>query len=417
MTLHKHFPPHLSQLVFLNTKRDNIEKINSIDYDLLIWLIYNTHKKYKDDKSLCYEFEYRDIKSTFNKKMNTKRIRESLEKISGLQIISNYLQSYKDKKIILNQPFEIEIISTDKDISYGFIVKTTDKFMKLFNNPTPKVDVNYNIIYNLKPIMSKLLYLFLRDAYGGYKNIERYRNIDINKLRNMMNVSNEKTTNSNFLTELNKSVYTINKYSDLTVKYNVKKKRNLRSGISEIVEVRFTIEWDVNKPFDIRLKERKEKGKSKNTEVDISEEITTDIMKKYSFEDYLENLVEDEYQIQLSNGIDIKNIKSYKNGIRKNLIEGGVEVEFQFVCMIEVEKDKLRETIVDNQPYRLVYKDDTNLNENYYINNECLWVRGIDNSTVTKSIEESIEFLNDNRMNLYFDILRCNESVENVGRI
>ena len=411
--LHKLFPPHLSQLVFMDTDGENLTKINSIDYDLFIWLIYNTHKKHKDDKSLIYDFEYIDIKKTFKKTMNTKVIRESLERIGKLLIISNYLQSYGNKEIIVTKPFEIEIVPTDKNISYGFNVKTTDEFMKWFDNPKPKVDVNYDIIYNLKPTMSKLLYLFLRDSYGGYTDTTRYRNVDIHRLRHMMNVYNEKTTNSNFITELKKSVETINKYSDLTVKFKVDKKRNLRSGISEITGVKFTIEWDENKLFEMRLKDRK----SKKIDETKPDEVIINVETECSFEDYLTNLVEEEYEEQISNGIVIQNPNGYKNGIRKNLIKGGIEEEFKFIMMIETEKNILRKKITDNQPYKIIFKDDDNLYENYYINDNCLFVKSHDNTLVTKTINESIEFIHDNRMELYFDTVRCTESYKNVGRM
>jgi len=49
MKMIKHFPPHLSQLVFLNLDGE-IEKINGLDYDLFIWLIYKTHKHYTTQK-------------------------------------------------------------------------------------------------------------------------------------------------------------------------------------------------------------------------------------------------------------------------------------------------------------------------------------------------------------------------------
>jgi len=417
--LHKLFPPHLSQLVFMDKKGENLIKINSIDYDLFIWLIYNVHKKYDKNKSLSYDFEYTDIKKTFKKTMNTKVIRESLKRIGKLLIISNYLQSYGDKEIIVTKPFEIEIITADNGISYGFNVKTTNEFMNWFNNPTPKVDVNYDIIYNLKPTMSKLLYLFLRDAYGGYENCERYRNVAIDKLRHMMNVSNPNTTNSNFITQLKKSIKSINKNSDLTVKANVKKKKNLRTGLSEIIEVKFTMKWDKNKEFELRLKEKKAKKTPESIDSNISDTETDDIEVECTFEDYLSEKVEDEYEFSISNGTLVKNEKSYKHGIRKKLLEDGIESEYEFLIVIENEKSLLRESVIDkNQPYMLIYKDGENPYNSCYINNECQFITMSNKKKMTNTISESLEFIEENRMKLHFDILKCDYSDKyQIGRL
>ena len=406
MKLHKLFPPHLAQLVFLNTD-GVILNINSIDYDLLLWLIYNTHKAYFKSSSLVNDFTYTDIKKSFNKSMNTDKIKESLKKIGEIQIMSNYLQSYGDKEIIVTKPFEIETITAENGISYGFSIETTNKFMNWFNNPTPKVDVNYDIIYNLKPTMSKLLYLFLRDAYGKYQNCERYRNVDIDKLRHMMNVSNHNTTNSNFITQLKKSINIINKKSDLTVKANVINKKNLRTGKSEIIEVRFTIVWNKDKEFELRLQERKTKKSTEKIElnVDISKE------EEYTFEYHLSQKVENEYETNISNGVKVKNIKAYKNGIRKKLLEDGIESEYEFLIVIENEKSLLRESVIDkNQPYMIIYKDSENPYNNCYINNECQFVTLLSGQKVTNSISESLEFIEENRMKLHFDIFRCDYS-------
>ena len=417
MKLHKHFPPYLAQLVFMN-KDGIIKKITSLDYDLFLWLIYNTHKQYSKDSSLYFEFTYKDVKDSFSKSMNTDKIKSSLKKLGELTLYCNILQSYADKEKIRIKPFEIEIITATNNISYGFSVKTSQEFMEWFNNPSPKVDVNYDIIYNLKPTMSKLLYLFLRDSYGGYTNTKRYRNVDIHRLRHMMNVYNEKTTNSNFITELKKSVKTINQYSDLTVKFKVDKKRNLRSGVSEITGVKFTIEWDENKLFEMRLKDRKLEKESNSIDETKCDEVSPDIVSEYSFEDFLTNRIEEEYEINLSYGVEIKkSVESYKNGIRRKLLKDGIKSIFEFLCIIEDEKEILRESIKDTQPYMIVFKNGENPYENYYVNNDCLFVKRYDDTIVTQTVDESIEFIDENRMKLHFDIVRCDSSNKyNKGR-
>ena len=79
MKMIKHFPPHLAQLVFLNLDGE-IEKINGLDYDLFIWLIYKTHKHYHNTKDNYIEFEYADIRKSLPSKPNTKSIKAALEK-------------------------------------------------------------------------------------------------------------------------------------------------------------------------------------------------------------------------------------------------------------------------------------------------------------------------------------------------
>lgn len=409
MKLHKHFPPYLSQSAFLNID-GYIENINSLDYDLFLWLIYNTHKKYRDDKSLTYEFEYSEIKKSFSKQLNTQKIKESLQKLGKIQILSNLLKSYEDKEEIFIKPFEIEIITTDKNISYGFEVTTTNDFMESFNNPIPKVDVNYNIIYNLKPTMSKLLYLFLRDSNGKYKNTKRYRNVDIQRLRYMMNVVNEDTTNSNFITQLKKCIKNINEYSDIDVGFTVDKKRNLRSGISEIKNIKFTIELNTDKIY-------KTNTKKSQTHQQLTQK-TTDTVSENYFEKYLQQRINEEYDKSLSNGVDIKNPTSYKNGIKNKLIDDGIENQFELLQILETQKNRFRDSLPSNQPYQIILKDKDNPYNNCYINNDFKWVTIFDNEIVTKTIDESIEFIETNENILEFDILKCDYSDKfKVGRI
>lgn len=109
MKMKKLFPPHLSQLVFVNSENE-VEKINSIDYDLFIWLIYHTHKHFHKTKDNYVEFEYSKVRDSLSSNPNTKSIQTSLKKLDGLQIWSNYLKSYWDKEIIKTTPFHIEII-------------------------------------------------------------------------------------------------------------------------------------------------------------------------------------------------------------------------------------------------------------------------------------------------------------------
>ena len=405
MKLHKHFPPYLAQLVFMN-KDGIIKKITSLDYDLFLWLIYNTHKQYSKDSSLYFEFTYKDVKDSFSKSMNTDKIKSSLKKLGELTLYCNILQSYADKEKIRIKPFEIEIITATNNISYGFSVKTSQEFMEWFNNPSPKVDVNYDIIYTLKPTMAKLLYLFLRDANGAYKNTLRKRNVDIQNLRHMMNIYDCTTTNSNFITQLKKSIETINKKSDIDVGYKVVKKRNLKSGISEITEIKFTIKLNENKQFEQKVQEKP------------SQNVASESDEKYGLEDYINERVDEAYQEAVENGVNIKKINSYKNGIKKQLIADGIESDYKLLVYLEEQKEIVRNSVPDNQAYRIIHKDENNPYSSFSFTNEGLIETIVDKKILTNSIDETIEYLQITKDILNFTFLKSSYAEEyNLSRL
>lgn len=404
MKMKKLFPPHLSQLVFVNSENE-IEKINSLDYDLYIWLIY----KIDQSKKTYVEFEYSKVRESLSSNPNTKSIQSSLQKLDGLQIWSNYLLSYVDKEIIKTTPFHIETIVSDNGKSYGFGVKTSKKFLSWFDNPTPNVEVNYNIIYTLKK-MSKLLYLFLKDSLGVYES--KNRNVDIDKLKHMMNVSSEITSNTNFVTQLKKSIKDINENSDITIDCKIVKKRNLKSGVSEIESVKFMIEKD-----EMKLLKKRVSDTQSIVNTDTSDEISTDTVSvDLSYEDYLKNRVEEEFEKSYHSGV--KSIGGYKNKIKKNLIEDGIKDEFEIVSILSTEKQKLKSKISDNQPHMVVLRNIDEETDTYYFNNDYKLVRSYDTSEVTQSKSDTLESINDMLGDYYFDIQRCGYGDEFiVGRI
>lgn len=424
MKMIKHFPPHFAQLVFLNLDGE-IERINGLDYDLFIWLIYRTHKHYSKTKDTFVEFEYMDIRESLPSKPNTKSIQSSLKKINEIQLLSNYLNSYENKEAILTTtPFKINIKPSDNGKSYGFSVASSKNFLQRFDNPTPKVSVNYIIIYKLNK-MSKLLYLFLKDALGVYKN--KNRKVDIEKLRHLMNISNDDTSHSNFITQLKKSTKNINEFSDIDVGYKVIKKRDLRSGKSEIEAVKFTIsknelkQEDDNEIIDTKSIENKLIIESINrVETQNSTNIETIVPTK-TFDDYVNDKVEKEYQKEMKKGTVIKTTpKVFKNGIRKNLLVDteNMKAEFELVSYLDSIKYDLKEKITDNQPYMLIYTDGNNPFKTFYFNNNYQFLNNVTNDEVTYSINETIAFINKNQNLLYFDIQRCSyESKYDAGRL
>ena len=380
----KHFPPYLSQMAFTDSE-GNLEKITALDYNLFLYLIYKTHKEYSINNTTYIELEYSKISESINSKPNTNSIKESLEKIGSLQLLSNYLNSYENKeKIIINQPFKIELIQSDNRKSYGCAIKTSKRFLKIFDNPTPKVEVDYTIIYNLKNKISKLLYLFLRDALGVYEI--KTRNVDIERLMNMMNID---SSNPNFLTQLKKSVKDINKNSNISVDYEViKEKKDLRKGICKNISLKFTIKKNNTKVIP--------NNSSSNNAIPSSG--TKKVAVNNEFEKYLDKLVEMEYKDAISNGLKIKTTEEkYKSGIRKKLLEKeqSLKAEFDLKQYLELKKNSLRKKIPNNQPYMLSFTDGNPYNI-LYINNKYQLVTSFENKTITQSALETKEYIKEN---------------------
>ena len=401
----KHFPPYLSQMAFTDSE-GNLEKITALDYNLFLYLIYKTHKEYSINNTTYIELEYSKISESINSKPNTNSIKESLEKIGSLQLLSNYLNSYENKeKIIINQPFKIELIQSDNRKSYGCAIKTSKRFLKIFDNPTPKVEVDYTIIYNLKNKTSKLLYLFLKDALGIYtiKN----RKVDIEKLMDMMNTNRLYTSKPNFLTQLKKTVKDINANSNIKVDYRSIKKRNLKSGVSENISLKFTI---------------------KQNEMNVtSNNNTANLAVDSNFEEYLDELVRKSYEDAISSGVQIKTTdEQYKSGIRKKLLknEQSLGEKFNLIQYLEQEKSFFREEITDNQPYMLILTDE-NPKHTLYINNDYQLVNFYENKNITQSLFETKEYIKKNEYTkenelgtFEFNIQRCSyDSKYDAGRI
>lgn len=401
----KHFPPYLSQMAFTDSE-GNLEKITALDYNLFLYLIYKTHKEYSINNTTYIELEYSKISESINSKPNTNSIKESLEKIGSLQLLSNYLNSYENKeKIIINQPFKIELIQSDNRKSYGCAIKTSKRFLKIFDNPTPKVEVDYTIIYNLKNKTSKLLYLFLKDALGIYtiKN----RKVDIEKLMDMMNTNRLYTSKPNFLTQLKKTVKDINANSNIKVDYRSIKKRNLKSGVSENISLKFTI---------------------KQNEMNVtSNNNTANLAVDSNFEEYLDELVRKSYEDAISSGVQIKTTdEQYKSGIRKKLLknEQSLGEKFNLIQYLEQKKSFFREKITDNQPYMLILKDE-NPKHTSYINNDYQLVNFYENKNITQSLFETKEYIKKNEYTkenelgtFEFNIQRCSyDSKYDAGRI
>ncbi|HQS67733.1 MAG TPA: hypothetical protein PLM93_11170 [Sulfuricurvum sp.] len=414
MNYKKNFPNWLAQSVFI--KNGDIEVLNGLDYDLFLWLIYNTHHHYFKTKKLSTEFLYTDIKESFEKSLNTDSIKKSLVKLNGMSVMMNCLKSYGDKKIKEATPFRIKLL-VDEEVnkSHGFTVTTNEAFMKSFDNPNPKVTLDYNNTTNVKSVSSKLLYLLLRDAYGKYKDVKRNRIIDIYDLKELLNEINEETTNSQFVVKLKKYVKSINSNTDIYVTFQKMMKLH-HNGKKEMEKIKFTISL---KSLPVLVTQKKNSKDTLSVEKPIEEMAETvdadTVIETDPFEEFLDSKVKE----IVKNRHDIKNIEAFSKSTKNNLrVKEDVLSEYSFYQMMDDEKKKLKPKIQNNQPHIVIL---TNGNPycSCYVNEKYQFVNIIDIKIQTSNVNETIEFF-ENKMvdGYYWDILQSDQSDKfNVARI
>lgn len=401
----KHYPSHLSQLVFMN-KDTYMENINGLDYNLFLWLVYHTTKDFNKTGKVTKTYLYTDIKDSFSKKINTQNIKDALIKWGNITLISNFLCSYDNKEKIYMKPFEIKIIKNENDKSFGFSVTTNEEFLHWFDNPKPLVKVNYQIMANIKNEKDKLLYLFLKDANGIYRDKERIRIVGVDDLRLLLNVVNTDMSNTNFLNQLKKSIKTITKLSDIDVKIKINKELNSKSGNVKIVSVRFTVNYPTDKVIftEDRMFQIQTKDSTTNIDTDIvsHSEILT-------FDEYIDIKIED----IVSKRSDIKNLKSFKNGIKIKLLsdeEVGVsESEYSLLTEIQTQKNNLKSIINDTQSYMIILRDTEETSKEIYTVNDKFEIENIiTNEIITQSIYDTCNEYEEKRMEgFYWDIIKC----------
>jgi len=410
----KNFPNWLAQAVFM--RDGEIEGLNGLDYDLFLWLIYHTHKHYFTTKQLSTEFLYTDIKESFDKSLNTDSIKKSLVKLNGMSVMMNCLKSYGDKKIKEATPFRIKLL-VDEEVnkSHGFTVTTNEAFMKSFDNPNPKVTLDYRNTTNVKSVSSKLLYVLLRDAYGKYKDVERNRYIDIYDLKELLNVVNEATTNSQFLVNLKKTVKSINSNTDIYIKVKTMMKLQ-RNGKKEMEKIKFTISLKSLPALVTQKKNSKDTLSVEKPIEEMAEAVEIDaVVETDLFEDFLDSKVKE----IVKNRHDIKSIEAFSKSTKNNLrVKEDVLSEYSFYQMLDDEKKKLKLKIPNNQPHIVIL---TNGNPycSCYVNEKYQFVNIIDVKIQTTNVNETIEFF-ENKMvdGYYWDILQSDQSDKyNVARI
>lgn len=405
MKYKKNFPNWMAQSVFM--KEGEVEGLNGLDYDMFLWLIYNTHHHYFKTKKLSTEFLYTDIKDSFEKSLNTDSIKKSLVKLNGMTILMNCLKSYGDKKIMESTPFRIKLL-VDEEVnkSHGFTVKTNEAFMQSFDNPNPKVTLDYRNTTNVKSVSSKLLYLLLRDAYGNYKNVKRNRIIDIYDLKELLNEVNEETTNSQFVVKLKKTIKSINTNTDIYVTSQKMMKLQL-NGKKELEKIKFTISLQDLPILPEEESDLKDTPAEKNKIEAVIESVEIEtVIETDPFEDFLDKRVEE----IVKNRHNIDNVEAFSRSTKKNLRERkDVLSEFSFYQMLNNEKKKLKSKIPDDQPYMIILTNGDSFSP-CYINEKYQLIRMYDVKTLAANIYETID-LYENKMldGYYWGILKTSQ--------
>ena len=130
------------------------------------------------------------------------------------------------------------------------------------------------------------------------------------------------------------------------------------------------------------------------------------------FADYINERVDEAYQEAVENGVNLKKINSYKNGIKKQLIADGIESDYKLLVYLEEQKDKLRHLVSDNQLYMLIHED-SHPNNYFFFNNDGLIQTVTEYKLLTNTVDETLEFLQINKDVLNFKCVKCTSPDKN----
>jgi len=215
----KNMPNWLAHSIFVNTDTEIVE-LKGSEVDLFFALIYLTSQSYDHDKSTpkTTTFIYQKSKIQAAIKEN-KTLNDAMEKLNGLEIITNILGSYGDGEPNRFKPFVITPIKSGTRVG-KFKIEVQEKFIKEFSNPNPKFTLSYEYISAFTNTQAKLLYIILFDYLGMIKenNLKKPKSriIDLEKLKVLMNRSFEYEVEK-LLRDINTAVNLINKYTDIKI--------------------------------------------------------------------------------------------------------------------------------------------------------------------------------------------------------
>jgi len=421
MTFKKNYPPQFAQCVF--HKNNIVASINGLDYDLILWLNYHCSYEWDMNKSLTMLVRYTDIKRDFKKTLNTNSVQASLKKIDSMEFEMNYLESYGSKTKQSCTPFAITIlIDAASKKSYGFEVTVDKTYISLFTNPSPKVTLEYSNTTVLTQSTYKKLYLLLRDALG--KNTSNVRIIDIDDLRNLLNMVS--ATNTQVVKTIKKAIKTITDNTNLYVTCIVEKKLT-KNGSREIDKVRFRLYKQVTPQTTILLTQipqptpppppiaqptvtptqSQQPLVTSNNEIEEVEENDEETQAEADrlFEEFVDRKVDS----LAKKRSDIGNINSWKKGTKKNLMEDNKTIdEFNIVYELYCKKNDLIDKLPkDANQYMIALVDSENKNNRYFVNNKYQ-VINLHHEIVVDKVEDVLDFLEERYADMfYWDIMPC----------
>lgn len=210
-------PNWLAHSIFVDTDTQIVE-LNGGQVDLFFALIYLTSQSYDHDKSTpkTTTFIYKRSKIQNAIKEN-KTLNDAMEKLNGLEIITNILESWGDGEPDRFKPFVITPIKAGKRV-VKFKIKVEERFIQEFSNPNPKFTLSYEYISAFTNPQAKLLYIILFDHLGKVEENgkPKSRKIDLENLKILMNRSFDCKADK-LARDINTSVKLINKHTDIKI--------------------------------------------------------------------------------------------------------------------------------------------------------------------------------------------------------
>lgn len=210
-------PNWLAHSIFVDADTQIIE-LNGGQIDLFYALIYLTSQSYDYDKSTPKTTTFIFKKSKIqNAIKESKTLNDAMEKLDGLEIITNILGSWGDGELDRFKPFVITPIKSRKRV-VKFKIEVQEKFIKEFSNPNPKFTLSYEYISAFTNPQAKLLYIILFDHLGMVKENgnPKSRIIDLENLKVLMNRGFDYKTDT-LARDIKKSVELINKHTDIKI--------------------------------------------------------------------------------------------------------------------------------------------------------------------------------------------------------
>jgi hypothetical protein len=306
----KNIPNWLAQSIFVDMSNNDVKivemKGNQIDlFFALIFLTSNSYDYNKDTpRKTTYTYTKKKLEVAYKK---SSTLDKDMEKLNGLEIISNVLCSYDDKEWKYFTPFLIKKgkIIKDKKSIIKFTVTVEEKFIKEFSNPNPKFTLSYEYLTSFSNPQAKILYMILFDHLGMVSHkfkTKKSRIIELDILKFLFN-RNSDWTFTQLARDIDSSIKYINENTDLEIikHYDT---YDVEANGDDIIKHKFTM---------IRTKEYQLYVKNSN-KVE-NDETKTETTKSNS--EKAKKIMEE----AIAKGVAIENQEAYLRTVCKNLVE------------------------------------------------------------------------------------------------